>query len=29
MPEEYKIDYSGIKIPNIESVRKTVQQFTD
>lgn len=29
MPEEYKIDYTGIQIPDIESIRKTVQQFTD
>lgn len=29
MPEEYKIDYTGIQIPDMESVRKTAQQFTD
>lgn len=29
MPEEYKIDYTGIQIPDIEAIRKTVQQFTD
>jgi hypothetical protein len=29
MPEENKIDYTGIQVPNIESVRKTMQQFTD
>lgn len=29
MPEEYKIDYTGIQVPDIESVRKTAQQFRD
>ena len=29
MPEEYKIDYTGIQIPDIESIKKTSQQFTD
>lgn len=29
MPEEYKIDYTGIQVPDIESVKKTAQQFTD
>jgi hypothetical protein len=27
MPEEYKIDYSRIKIPDIESIKRTSQQF--
>lgn len=29
MPEEYKIDYTGIQIPDIESIKRTSQQFTD
>ena len=29
MPEENKIDYTGIQIPDIESIKRTSQQFTD
>ena len=29
MPEEYKIDYTGIQIPDIEAIKRTSQQFTD
>ena len=26
---KYKIDYTGIQIPDIESIKRTSQQFTD
>lgn len=29
MPEEYKIDYTGIQIPDIEAIKRTSQQFTN
>jgi hypothetical protein len=29
MPEENKIDYTGIQIPDMESIKRTSQQFTD
>jgi hypothetical protein len=29
MPEEYKIDYTGIQVPDIESIKRTSQQFTN
>lgn len=27
MTEEYKIDYTGIQVPDIESIKRTSQQF--
>ena len=29
MPEEYKIDYTGIQTPDIETIKRTSQQFAD